>query len=138
MTSKWERPEDTNPLTAPGGPMSEFYHRKRESEPYTPGTGLSEGHRRMLYDESGISPEVVAERGYATITRREVPPEFKGYQRRNGLLIPVLSPDGVSHGWQLRADRPRKDKKGKPIKYDTPGGSRAILDVHPRMREEVR
>ena len=92
----------------------------------------------MLYDESGISPDIVAERGYSTVTRREVPPEFKGYQRRKGLLMPVHSPDGITRSHQLRPDAPRPDKKGKPVKYETPGGSNVILDVHPRMREEVR
>jgi uncharacterized protein DUF3854 len=54
------------------------------------------------------------------------------------LVVPVFSPDGITQGHQLRPNTPRKDKKGKELRYETPGGSRCILDVHPRMLEEVR
>src|ERR687898_148933 len=96
---------------------------------------LSDAHRRMLYDESGIDPGVAAERGYCTARgRAEVPDTFKGYQRRRGLVVPMYSPDGKTTGYQLRPDRPRK---GGP-KYETPGGISPVVDVHPRMLEEVR
>ena len=96
---------------------------------------LSNAHRRMLYDESGIDPGVVAERGYYTARlRSEVPGAFKDYQRRRGLVVPMFSPDGETVGYQLRPDKPRK---GGP-KYETPGGISPVVDVHPRMLEEVR
>src|SRR5215210_3585996 len=96
---------------------------------------LSDAHRRMLYDESGIDPGVAAERGYYTARRRsEVPEAFKSYQRKRGLVVPMFSPDGEAVGYQLRPDRPRK---GGP-KYETPGGISPVVDVHPRMLEEVR
>jgi putative DNA primase/helicase len=100
---------------------------------------LSGADQRMLYDGSGISPDVAAERGYYTARRRsEVPEVFKEYQRKSGLVIPVYSPDDASKSYQLRPQRPRKNKKGKPLKYETPGASDVILDAHPRMLEEVR
>jgi hypothetical protein len=93
----------------------------------------------MLFSESGIDPGVAEERGYHTARRRSEAPEIlKGYQRKPGLVVPTFSPDGITRSCQLRPDKPRKDKKGKPLKYETPGGSGAILDVHPRMREEIR
>jgi hypothetical protein len=96
---------------------------------------LSDAHRRMLYDESGIDPGVAAERGYYTARlRSEVPEDFKSYQRKPGLVVPMLSPDGKTGGYQLRPDRPRK---GGP-KYETPSGVSPVVDVHPRMLEEVR
>jgi hypothetical protein len=96
---------------------------------------LSDSHRRMLYEESGISPDVAAERGYYTARKRsEVPKAFKDYQRKPGLVVPMFSPDGETVGYQLRPDRPRK---GGP-KYETPGGVSPVVDVHPRMCEEVR
>jgi len=89
----------------------------------------------MLYDESGIDPGVAAERGYYTARRRsEVPETFKDYQRRRGLVVPMFSPDGETVGYQLRPDRPRKGG----LKYETPGGISPVVDVHPRMLEEVR
>jgi hypothetical protein len=100
---------------------------------------LSRSHQEMLYGGSGIAPGVAAERGYYTARRRsEVPEAFKDYQRKRGLVVPVFSPDMITRSWQLRPDKPRKDKKGRPLKYETPGGSEVILDVHPRMLEEVR
>ena len=96
---------------------------------------LSDAHRRMLYDESAIDPGVARERGYYTARRRsEVPETFQDYQRRVGLVVPMFSPDGETVGYQIRPDRPRK---GGP-KYETPEGLSPIVDVHPRMREEVR
>jgi hypothetical protein len=82
---------------------------------------------------------VAEERGYYTArARSEVPEAFKGYQRKPGLVVPTFSPDGTTQSCQLRPDKPRKDKKGKPLKYETPGGTAAILDVHPRMALAVR
>ncbi len=96
---------------------------------------LSDSHRRMLFEESGIDPDVAAERGYYTARRRsEVPKAFKDYQRKPGLVVPMFSPDGETVGYQLRPDRPRKDGP----KYETPGGVSPVVDVHPRMCEEVR
>ncbi len=96
---------------------------------------LSEAHQNMLFEESGISEEVVRERGYYTARRRsEVPDVFKDYQRKPGLVVPMFSPDGATVGYQLRPDKPRKNGP----KYETPGGISPIVDVHPRMLEEVR
>jgi hypothetical protein len=108
--------------------------------PRTSLASLSDEHQRMLLEESGICADVVAERGYTTIRSRAEGSlqAFPKWQRRLGLLVPVYSPDGVTTTAQIRPDRPRRDKKGKPIKYDTPGGSRVILDVHPRMRGRLR
>ncbi len=95
---------------------------------------LSDSHRRQL-KASNISDEVAAERGYYTARRgSEVPQAFKSYQRKPGLVVPMYSPDGETVGYQLRPDRPRKDGP----KYETPGGISPVVDVHPRMLEEVR
>lgn len=100
---------------------------------------LSQEHQHELLTESGISPDVAAERGYYTArSSSEVPKTLKGYQRKTGLVLPTSSPDGVTKSCQVKPKNPRKDRKGKPLKYETPGGSGAILDVHPRMLEEVR
>jgi hypothetical protein len=93
---------------------------------------LSEEHHRQL-EGSAIAREVHEERAYRTVARAEVPPDFRGYQRRAGLLVPLFSPDGTTTGYQLRPDNPRKDKRDKAIKYETPAGARIIADVHPSM-----
>lgn len=100
---------------------------------------LSGSHSRMLFEDSGIDPAVAAERGYETVRSRAELLDFKKYQRRApALRVPMYSPDGITRSSQLRPDNPRRDKKGKSIKYETAGGSECILDVHPRMREEAR
>jgi hypothetical protein len=100
-------------------------------------------HGRQL-EESSIAPEIATERGYETVTSRTELLAFKGYQRRTpAFRIPLYSPDGITRSYQIRPDNPRqgKPREGKPrklIKYETPGDSNVILDVHPRMRDEVR
>jgi len=89
----------------------------------------------MLLEESGNSLEIVAERGYYTARGgSEVPEVFEDYQRRPGLVVPMYSPDGITQSYQLRPDRPRKNGP----KYETPEGSEVIVDVHPRMLDEIR
>lgn len=98
---------------------------------------LFNSHRRMLFDESGLDPGVVEERGYETVTSRADLLEFKKYQRRApALKIPMYSTDGVTGSCQIRPNEPRV-RDGKAIKYETAGGSEVILDVHPRMRDAV-
>ncbi len=101
-------------------------------------TTLSAKHRRALEIDSGIDPDVIAERGYETIRSRDKLRDFKKYQRRTpALRVPMYSPDGITRSAQIRPDNPRV-RDGKIIKYETPGGDGIILDVHPRMQEEVR
>jgi hypothetical protein len=93
----------------------------------------------MLFEESGIDPEVVEVRGYRTVEKK-VELEQLGFGRtqRNvpALLIPVYSPRGEISTYQVRPDKPTI-KDGKPIKYQTPVNSRMALDVHPTMCGEL-
>jgi Domain of unknown function (DUF3854) len=95
---------------------------------------LSDAHQKMLFEESGIHHGVAEERGYRTVKRRAELEEFPEWQRRLGLYIPTYSPDGETTGCQIRPHKPRKPE----LKYESPQGSRVIVDVHPRTRQEVR
>jgi hypothetical protein len=98
-------------------------------------------HRRMLLAESGIAPEVAAERGYYTAkTKAELARlSFSKPQRQvPALVIPMYSPVGEIVTHQIRSDAPRKDSKGRPVKYETPAGSPIHLDVHPSQTQRVR
>ena len=98
-------------------------------------------HRRMLLEESGISPAVVAERGYYSVkTKTELAKlGFSERQRRTpALVVPMYSPAGELATHQIRPDSPRKNNAGKPIKYETPSRSPIRLDVHPSQTEHVR
>lgn len=99
---------------------------------------LSDDHKMMLLEESSIKPEVVEARGYRTVeTKAELRRRgFSGTQCNvPGLLIPVYGPHGQIVTYQYRPDLPRIGKEGKPIKYETPSGSRMVLDVHPFARD---
>src|SRR5215210_2867664 len=105
----------------------------------TPDFRLSEQHRRMLLEESGIERRVAEARGYRTVEKK-VELEKLGFGRaqRNvpALLMPVFSPAGEVILHQSRPDEPRI-KDGKALKYETPYGSRMTIDVHPSMRDRL-
>ncbi|HUV04776.1 MAG TPA: AAA family ATPase [Armatimonadota bacterium] len=96
-------------------------------------------HQRLI-DESGVSKEVANTRGYRSVTD-------KGEVRRLGfadrqcrvpaLVIPVWGVDGKIRSHQIRPDSPRKDGKGKEVKYETPAKSRMALDVHLSIRKKI-
>jgi len=101
---------------------------------------LSDDHKKMLLEGSNINPEVAEARDYRTI-EKNVELERCGFPRKQwnppGLLIPVHSPAGGIATYQYRPDLPRIDKDGRPIKYETPSGSRMTLDVHPFARDKL-
>ncbi len=98
---------------------------------------LIETHKKMLIEESGISLDVIERRGYRTVEKKA---ELKrlGFSDAQcgvpGLLIPIYGPSGEVVLYQYRPDEPRI-KDGKPVKYETPSGSRMTLDVHPFARK---
>lgn len=95
---------------------------------------LSEPHKIMLEGESGISPDVIAARGYQTVTTKAELERlgFSPKQRNTpALVLPIHSPTGSLKLYQARADTPRLDDKSKPVKYETPAGSSMALDMHP-------
>jgi len=100
---------------------------------------LSAEHAQAL-TASAIAPEVIAARGYQTLTQ-------KAQLRRLGfgdaqslvptLLIPIWSISGEIALYHHRPDTPRL-RDGKPAKYEFPAGSRMAVDVHPSLRQQVR
>ena len=96
-------------------------------------------HKRLI-DESGISEEVADARRYRSMTDKDEVRRL-GFEEWQclvpALLVPVWGVDGKVRIHQLRPDSPRKDKKGKNIKYETPAGSQMALDVHPSIRNQI-
>lgn len=93
--------------------------------------GVSQAHLRMLVEESAISPEVIKERGYLSVTN---PSElaacgFTKSQQRSGLLIPIRGTSGEIEAYQLRSDVPRLTDRGKQRKYEWPYNHPLILDI---------
>ena len=83
---------------------------------------LSEKHKKMLTEESGIPEEVIGARGYRTVDKK-AELETRGFSKiqRNvpGLLIPVYSPCGEIATYQYRPDEPR-------IKTASPSSTRPL------------
>jgi len=107
------------------------------------GHNLSPEHLRILRDKSGISPEVILERGYFTASDpgqlRKL--GFAEYQQRTpALIIPIQGVDGKVAYHRSRPDQPREDhsKPGKVRKYEQPAGVRVALDVPPGARAQIR
>jgi hypothetical protein len=101
---------------------------------------LSEAHRHMLEQESGIKPKVIQARGYCTAkTKIELASLgfSKAQQNVPALLLPIHGVNGGIVNYQLRPDSPRIGKNGKPVKYETVSGSSMVLDVHPFARAKL-
>lgn len=99
---------------------------------------LSAAHWSALR-ASGIDEDVARARGYRTVLSKRELQElgFRGRQldvaeAGDVLVFPVCSPAGDGYVYQARPDEPRTDPKtGKSIKYETPSGAKAPLDVNP-------
>lgn len=106
---------------------------------------LSENHLKMLSKESGISNQMIQERGYCTITSEGdlVQFGFSPAQRRvPGLLIPLHTTDGKVGLHVYRPDNPRtyedrskREADGlrpvKVLKYEIPKGAGVRVDCPP-------
>jgi hypothetical protein len=101
---------------------------------------LNDGHTLMLQKESGISEDVIARRGYDTVT---VKAHLKtlgfgdNQTRVPALKIPVWGVQGEIVSYQIRPNEPRIGRNGKPVKYETPAGSHMALDIPPTIRHLI-
>ena len=99
------------------------------------GLMLLEQHWKFLRDRA-VADEVTAERGYQSALR-QADLEHLGFGRMQqsapALVIPVWTVRGAVESYQLRPDKPRLNRKGKPRKYEMKAGGRMLLDVHPRL-----
>ncbi len=115
-------------------------------------SSLSENHLKMLSKESGISDQMIQERGYRTITSEGdlVQFGFSTAQRRvPGLLIPLHTTDGKIGLHVYRPDNPRtyedrskREADGlrpvKVLKYEIPKGVGVRVDCPPACLKELR
>jgi len=101
---------------------------------------LLEGHYRHLREGSGIISEVILERGYRSALGKAELEKIgftKAQRRTPGILIPLWDADGQEAGYQYRPDSPRIDSKGRPVKYESPGGSSNRIDCPPRCKSAL-
>jgi hypothetical protein len=94
---------------------------------------LSESHRIILFDDSGIDPQVEAERGTFTASRgKDVPQDHGWLPQKRGIVFPIHTLDGGMF-YRLRPDNP-----GCLPKYMQPKGHPNRLDIHPRQHERIK
>ncbi len=91
---------------------------------------------------SGISDEVIAERGYESVTKADKLKDldFPWYQALVPTLLIPLHPVGNNpNGAQYvsRPDKPRPGEKGKLIKYETPADFEVPIDCPPRCKDDL-
>jgi hypothetical protein len=99
---------------------------------------LLTSHFNHLKDGSGISVDVIRERGYRSLLGKSelVKAGFTSSQQRTpGIFIPLWGVDGKEVGCQYRPDNPRIDTRERPVKYETPRGSSNRLDCPPRCQK---
>lgn len=98
---------------------------------------LSDEHRRVLVDGSGILPGLVSSRGYYSLKSvaikmlvgEQVIADF-ALQAEAWMGIPIYRPDGSYYGDIIRLF---EGPEGKP-KYIWPKGQSQVIDIHPDMR----
>jgi len=95
-------------------------------------------HFQHLSEGSGISIDVIRERGYRSIMGKSELEKLgfsPSQQRAPGILVPLWSVDGKEAGFQFRPDHPRTASRGRPVKYESPKGSSNRLDCPPRSQK---
>jgi hypothetical protein len=100
-------------------------------------TSLSDVHLQQLVKGSGIAEAILAERGaYTTDSQAHLETlKFAPYQRLvPALVFPVYDVHGSLSLHQIRPDTPRKNKKRKLLKYETPEHGQLVLDILPSNR----
>lgn len=107
-------------------------------------SSLSPEHLAMLREGSAISEEVIAQRGYRTVTNAvELEPlGFAPSQRRPGLVLPLHTTDGQNGLFVLRPDHPREVQSRightRTLKYEMPKGSGTRLDCPPACQPMLK
>jgi len=95
-------------------------------------------HFQHLSEGSGISIDVIRERGYRSIMGKSELEKLgfsPAQQRTPGILIPLWSVDGKEAGHQFRPAHPRTASRGRPVKYESPSGSSNRIDCPPRCQK---
>lgn len=100
---------------------------------------LAAHHYRMLAHDSRIADDVIAARGYRTVSDRKDLKAlgFTGAQLTlSGLVIPLHDVNGDVFAHQLRPDVPREEKRkpGKFSKYEYTAGYKPRIDIPPSVR----
>lgn len=136
--AKLHRQADQDPV----GVMSPVADPAAASKPGLPAKKVGElllPQHKKLIDESGITPQIAMARGYESVTTKSRLLELGFAQKQcnvPALHIPMYDVHGEVAGRQIRPDTPRI-VNGKPLKYESPKGTGAILDIPPSVRSKL-
>jgi P4 family phage/plasmid primase-like protien len=107
--------------------------------PQRTGSVALQAHHRQALIERGITPEVIAARGYTTTVLpgwlRQVGFSIGASKQVPGLVIPIRDVHGDQVFYQYRPDQPRT-VDGKPRKYELPQ-IRNVIDVPALARDRL-
>jgi hypothetical protein len=106
---------------------------------------LAERHLRELREGSGLSDQVIAERGYRTVTD---PAELRDLGFANaggwvpptpGYLLPVYDTRGRNGRYYFKPDHPRQDpdRPERRVKYESQPNRGVVLDVPRRCQKAL-
>lgn len=90
--------------------------------------------------EKGVAPDVAIERGYASAPTKAAVRAlgFSSSQLMGPVIpafvIPIRDSSGEIRYHQIRRQSPRRDRAGRPVKYETPAKATPCVDVHPWCR----
>ena len=100
---------------------------------------LSSLHYAILHEDSGISDEVIRQRGYYTATKKADLLNL-GFSHSQANVPALVFPIHNSHGdvvlYQTRPDQPRM-QNGHIVKYEIPRKSTMTLDVPSKARKDI-
>jgi putative DNA primase/helicase len=122
---------DLSAIDSPAIPASNGkYHETTE-----PSRKLAPNHERELFEESGLSPEIVDEAGiYTEATKAGLAKIGFPASQQNppALVFPGHGVDREINHYQIKPDHPRV-KGGKPLKYETRAGQSPRIYVPPSV-----
>ena len=94
--------------------------------------------------DKGVSTEVAVERGYTSAPNKAAVRAlgFSSSQLTGqvvpAFVIPIYDGSGEIRYHQIRRQVPRRDRAGRPVKYETPARAIPCVDVHPWCRPHLK
>jgi hypothetical protein len=118
----------------PGSDGRESASLRSDAADFTSGNLVLYPEHLAQLKASAIAPKIARDRGYQTSTSKDRLRQLgfgEAQCRPPGLLMPLHDVHGKLSIHQFRPDHPRLNKKGKPVKYETPVGAKMVLDCPP-------
>ena len=136
------RSEVASFLHARGQTMSDLFP-PLPADQLVAGTDLLPHHRRELCEGSGLSMETIVEAGIHSETSAAKLKILLNWPKMaaraaSGIVIPFHNLAGAFTGFsRFKPDNPRKDRDGKPVKYESPRGVPNRVYFPPKTIDQI-